>query len=87
MVSSTGFTGIQTVTVFAGPGDVVLVWRSSDIVPHTATANDKRRDSPAMEPGGEWETTVSEDMAGGHYCRFHPSMAATLDMNAIKRDN
>lgn len=72
-------------TVTAGPGDV-LVWKNSDIVPHTATANDGRWDAPAIEPGGEWETTVTEDLAGGYTCRFHPSMAGTLEIKSISDD-
>ena len=70
-------------TATVGPGDV-LVWKNSDIVPHTATASDKRWDSPAIEPNGEWETAVTEDMAGRYYCRFHPSMTATLDIRTVK---
>jgi plastocyanin len=72
-------------TVTVEPGDI-LVWKNRDIVPHTATANDRRWDSPSIETGGEWETTITESMAGGYTCRFHPSMDATLMVNVVKRD-
>ena len=59
------------------PGDVV-VWRNMDIVPHTVTAKDDSWDSGLIEAGGEWQTVVSADMVANYYCRFHPSMVATL---------
>lgn len=59
------------------PGDVV-VWRNMDIVPHTATAKDDSWDSGLIEAGGEWETVITDEMTQAYYCRFHPSMTATL---------
>jgi plastocyanin len=62
------------------PGDVV-VWRNMDIVPHTVTAKDSSWDSGLIGAGEEWETMISGDMANAYYCRFHPSMTATLSIN------
>ena len=60
------------------PGDVV-VWKNMDIVPHTVTANDDSWDSGLIETGGQWEVTITDDMIDPYYCRFHPSMIATLN--------
>lgn len=69
-------------TVTAGEGDII-VWKNGDIVPHTATAKDGRWDSSTIEPGGEWETIVTEAMTGGYYCRFHPAMTAALEIYSV----
>lgn len=68
-------------TLAVRPGDVV-VWRNMDIVPHTATAKGDGWDSGTIEAGGEGTTTVTEDMPGAYYCRFHPSMVASLDVTS-----
>ena len=64
-------------TLIVSPGDVV-VWKNMDIVPHAATAKDNGWDSGTIEAGGERTTSVTRDMGGAYYCRFHPSMVATL---------
>ncbi len=63
------------------PGDVV-VWKNLDIVPHTATSEDDSWDSSLIEAGGTWEMVVTEDMVLAYYCRYHPSMGATLRLVA-----
>ena len=65
------------------PGDVV-VWKNLDIVPHTATSEDDSWDSSLIEAGGTWEMVVTEDMVMAYYCRFHPSMIATLNLEAMR---
>lgn len=67
-------------TLVVRPGDVV-VWKNMDIVPHTATSKDDRWDSGKIEAGGEWASVVTKEMAGKYYCRFHPTMVATLNIN------
>ena len=62
------------------PGDVVL-WRNRDLVPHTVTAEDRSWDSGLIEAGGEWEITITDDMIWTYYCRFHPSMIATINIS------
>ena len=59
------------------PGDIV-VWTNRDIVPHTATSSAGAWDSGGIAAGGAWETVVTDDMAGQYFCRFHPSMLATI---------
>jgi len=61
-------------------GDIV-VWRNQDIVPHTATSRDGSFDSGTIEAGAEWESAITEAMQGAYYCRFHPSMTATLALD------
>ena len=66
-------------TLVVSTGDVV-VWKNMDIVPHTVTSKDESWDSGTIEADGEWETIVTEDMLRDYYCRFHPSMIASLDI-------
>ncbi len=60
-------------------GDVV-VWKNMDIVPHTVTAKDDSWDSGGIEAGGEWKTVITEAMVRDYYCRFHPTMIASLSL-------
>lgn len=55
-----------------------LVWRNTDIVPHTASAKDGSWDSGLIAARGQWEARVSADTARDYYCRFHPTMLAVL---------
>jgi plastocyanin len=57
---------------------VVVIWRNLDIVPHTVTAIDDSWDSGTIEAGGDWKTVVTATMVQEYYCRFHPTMTATL---------
>ena len=60
-------------------GDVV-VWKNTDIVPHTVTAKDDSWDSRRIESGGEWKIVITEAMVRDYYCRFHPTMIASLNL-------
>lgn len=60
-------------------GDVVI-WRNLDIVPHTVTAIDGSWDSESIEAGGDWKTVVTAAMVRDYFCRFHPTMTATLNI-------
>lgn len=70
----------ETLTV--GPGDVI-VWKNSDIVPHTATSEDDGWDSSTIAAGDEWTIIVTGGMQGEYYCRFHPSMTANLEIKSV----
>ena len=63
------------------PGDTVI-WKTRDIVPHTATAKDGGWDSGTIEAGGSWKTVITEDMLGDYLCVFHPSMIASLNIRS-----
>ena len=59
------------------PGDVV-VFINRDIAPHTATALDGSWDSGLLESGESWEMVIIDEVSLAYFCRFHPSMKATL---------
>ena len=61
-------------------GDVVI-WRNLDIVPHSVTAVNDSWDSGLIAAGGRWRTVVTEAMVRDYYCRFHPTMTASLEIN------
>ena len=63
------------------PGDVVL-WRNMDIVPHTAAAKDGSWISGKIAAKAEWQTVATADMSGYYYCKYHPSMVATLEVES-----
>lgn len=61
------------------PGDVI-VWVNRDIVPHTVSAKDRSWDSGLITSGGSWEMVVDDDAFRTYFCKFHPSMAASLEI-------
>ena len=61
------------------PGDVI-VWVNRDIVPHTVSAKDGSWDSGLIKSGGSWETVVDGDISRTYFCKFHPAMAASLEI-------
>ena len=63
------------------PGDLVI-WINRDIVPHTVTARDESWNSGSIETGQEWHMTVEQDTTGRYFCRFHPSMTASITIPA-----
>jgi plastocyanin len=68
---------------FAAPpilhvGDVIT-WRNDDIFRHTATARDKSFDID-LPPKSEHSMTVEKAGKVDFYCRFHPMMKGTLDV-------
>lgn len=65
-------------TLVVKKGDKV-VWRNTDLVPHTATAAG-RFDSRTIAAGASWSYVPRK---AGHYdyvCSLHPGMKATLDV-------
>jgi plastocyanin len=61
-------------------GDTIK-WINHDIVPHTATADDKSWDSKLIGSGEEWELIVERNMFTTYFCTFHPGMKATIRIN------
>ncbi|AYG69789.1 MULTISPECIES: cupredoxin domain-containing protein [unclassified Rhizobium] len=59
-------------------GDVIT-WRNDDIFHHTATARDKSFDVD-LPPKSERNITVKQAGKVDFYCRFHPVMTGTLDI-------
>ena len=62
------------------PGDTIT-WINYDIVPHTATSDDESWDSGLIAQDGKWQSVVKEDMMTSYFCRYHPTMKATLKIN------
>jgi plastocyanin len=59
-------------------GDVIT-WRNDDIFHHSATARDKSFDID-LPPGSKHSMTVKQPGKVDFYCRFHPMMTGTLDV-------
>lgn len=65
-------------TMTAEAGDVV-VWKNVDMVPHTATAVDRKAfDSGSIDTGGSWRFAAVRKGTYVYLCTFHPNMKATL---------
>jgi plastocyanin len=60
-------------------GDTV-VWRNSDILPHTATSG-SAWDSGSIPAGGEWRWVATRGDFP-YICAFHPTMRAELVVTA-----
>ncbi len=58
-------------------GDKVR-WTNEDLVPHTATASDKRFDSALIAPSASWEWTASEKGQIPYGCTVHPEMKGSV---------
>jgi plastocyanin len=58
-------------------GDTVM-WKNSDIFPHTVTAVDKSFSSPAIPPGGTWKFVTKKTGAFAYACTPHPNMSGKL---------
>ena len=61
-------------------GDTIK-WKNNDIIPHTATADDKSWDSMLIEPGKEWELIVEGNTFTSYFCVYHPGMKASIRIN------
>ncbi len=66
----------ETLTVNAGE---VVEWRNDDIVPHSATAVDKKTfDSGRIVKGATWRFTATKKGTFDYFCTLHPNMKAKL---------
>lgn len=61
------------------PGDKVT-WVNRDIVPHTATADDKSWDTGTLSSKRPRSVLMTGDIRAAYYCRFHPKMTAELEI-------
>jgi plastocyanin len=66
-------------TLHIKPGDTV-VWTNRDIVPHTATASNDSWGSGEVLTGQSRSASFNKDTVLSYYCRFHPTMKATLQI-------
>lgn len=72
----------------ASLGDTI-VWINRDVVPHTATANDRTWSSGELQEGESWEMLVGVSGVQDYSCEFHPDMEGVLevrDRDFVRRD-
>ncbi len=67
----------ETVTVDAG---TEVTWTNSDDAAHTATADDSSFDTGDLDEGDSKSVTFDEPGTFTYYCRFHPFMKATVEV-------
>lgn len=58
-------------------GDTII-WTNQDIVPHTATADDKSWDTGKLKKGQSESIVVLDSTGNSYFCRFHRHMKANL---------
>ncbi len=64
------------------PGDVV-VFRNSDLVPHTATEKvSKAFDSGILNPAAEWKFVPKSEGTITYKCMLHPGMEGSIVVEA-----
>jgi plastocyanin len=67
----------QTITVKAG---TEVTWTNSDDATHTATADDGSFDTGDLDQGRSKSVTFEKAGSFTYYCRFHPFMKATVEV-------
>jgi plastocyanin len=67
----------DVVTVAVG---TKVTWTNSDAAPHTATADDSSFDTGDLDKGDSGAVTFDEPGTFSYYCRFHPFMKATVQV-------
>lgn len=66
----------DTLTIHVGD---TVEWKNIDIVPHTATAMDKKSfDSGLIATGNSWRFTFTRTGTYNYECTLHPNMKAKL---------
>ncbi len=63
--------------IIAKKGDYIR-WKNLDVVPHTATAGDKRWDSGSIAHQTEWSLIADKTGVIDYICAHHPAMKARL---------
>lgn len=58
-------------------GDTI-VWKNTDIVPHTVTAADGSFDSDEIKPGKSWKLVAKKAGTFAYACSPHPNMKGTF---------
>lgn len=55
-------------------------WMNQEILPHTATAVNKKFDSGVIEAGKSWKTTIKGKGKLEYFCNLHPTMKAVVEV-------
>ena len=71
----------DTITVNAGD---IVVWRNSDQVEHTITADSGAFESPVIKPGARWSFRFTAPGTFTYHCMPHPFMKAEVHVRAVK---
>ncbi len=71
----------DTITVKAGD---VVVWRNSDQVEHTITADSGAFESPLIKPGERWSFRFTAAGTFAYHCVPHPFMKAEVHVRKVK---
>lgn len=58
-----------------------IIWRNRDVVPHTATANDKSWDSGNLNRDEEWSMIAPTAGILDYICAYHPSMKGRITIS------
>ena len=67
----------KAVTVTVGD---TITWTNSDATAHTATADDGSFDTGDLDKGDSKSVTFDKAGSFTYYCRFHPFMKATVEV-------
>jgi plastocyanin len=67
----------ETIQVAAG---TKVTWTNSDATSHTATADDSSFDTGTLDKGDSGTVTFDKPGEFTYYCRFHPFMKATVEV-------
>lgn len=78
VVKITGFKFIPE-TLVVKSGDTIT-WINKDIAPHTATADDMSFDTGELKLNESGSIKVTADQSISYFCRFHPTMRASLNL-------
>lgn len=69
----------QTISLNVKVGDKVT-WINKDLVPHTATANDKSWDSGRLGKGESFSLVITDQTSLDYFCFYHRQMKAKLTL-------
>jgi plastocyanin len=59
-----------------------ITWINNDDMPHSVTANDGQFDSGPIQPDKRYQWIAKGTGTIEYHCIFHPSMTATVTVNA-----
>jgi plastocyanin len=65
------------VNIVVKPGQTVI-WKNTDLVPHTVTSLKPNFDSKTIDPGKSWTFQPAKKGRFAYRCIFHPGMTGTL---------
>jgi plastocyanin len=69
----------QPARIVVAPGDTII-WLNTDLVPHTATADDNAWDSKTLAAGATWRFVPDTLGRYRYHCVFHPNMEGTIEV-------